>query len=126
MVEQKLITLVHQGDASWGRNAYLQLVGDKVVFDCSDEEYGPIEFDIESLKEALDKHQTGNAGPKEKAIELYNKYEQLGRDFTRGVSMKEFAKQCASMAVDVIADNGLFTFADKQYWKEVKQEIEKL
>ena len=31
--------------------------------------------------------------PKEKAIELYQKYELLGRDFTRGVSMKEYSKQ---------------------------------
>ena len=29
--------------------------------------------------------------PKDKAVELYNKYELLGKDFTRGVSMKEFA-----------------------------------
>ena len=42
--------------------------------------------------------------PKDKALELYNKYEQLGRDFTRGVSMKEFAKQCALIAVDEIIE----------------------
>ena len=49
-------TLVYQGDAAWGRLAYLKLVDDKVVFDCSDEEYGPIEFDLELLTEALSKH----------------------------------------------------------------------
>jgi hypothetical protein len=75
--------------------------------------------------------------PKEKAVELYNKYEQLGKDFTRGVSMAEFAKQCALIAVDEI----LFTLKCDiicidverkshvdlvKYWEEVKQEIEKL
>ncbi len=75
--------------------------------------------------------------PKEKAVELYNKYEQLGKDFTRGVSMAEFAKQCALIAV-----NEIFEFMEMDdeytetvsnanskwvdYWLEVKQEIKKL
>ena len=62
---------------------------------------------------------------KEKAVELYSKYEQLGRDFTRGVSMHEFAKQCALICCDqVLSDMG----ADRghSYWTEVKQEIERL
>ena len=61
----------------------------------------------------------------EKAVELYSKYEQLGRDFTRGVSMHEFAKQCALICCDqVLSDMG----ADRgySYWTEVKAEIEKL
>ena len=49
-------TTVYQGDAAWGRLAYLKLVDDKVVFDCSDEEYGPIEFDLEILVKALSQH----------------------------------------------------------------------
>jgi hypothetical protein len=70
--------------------------------------------------------------PKDKAIELYNKYEQLGRDFTRGVSMKEFAKQCALIAVDEIIKSNPIKFDEDDnciasyWWKEVKQEIEKL
>lgn len=64
--------------------------------------------------------------PKEKAVELYNKYEQLGRDFTRGVSMHEFAKECALIAVDeLIADEHLEA-GDHPYWQEVSAEIEKL
>lgn len=47
--------IVYQGEANWGRNAYLKLVNDKVVFDCSDGEYGPIEFDLELLIKALNK-----------------------------------------------------------------------
>ena len=49
-------TLVYKGEANWGRNAYLKLEDDKVVFDCSDEEYGPIEFDLNLFTEALNKH----------------------------------------------------------------------
>ena len=70
---------------------------------------------------------------KEKSIELYSRYEVLGKDFTRGVSMKEFAKQCALIAVDEITR---YTYMGKaksknddnsfEYWQEVKQEIEKL
>jgi hypothetical protein len=73
----------------------------------------------------------------EKAEELLDRYETLGKDFTRGVSMREFAKQCALIAVDEIiksnpcyesSDRGLnFSWQDNTYyWQEVKQEIEKL
>ena len=70
--------------------------------------------------------------PKEKARELYNTYEQLGRDFTRGVSMNEFAKQCALIAVDEILDVDCFDMSEEhfdnhiEYWQEIKHEIEKL
>ena len=70
--------------------------------------------------------------PKEKAQELYNIYEQLGRDFTRGVSMNEFAKQCALIAVDEILDVDCFDMSEEhfdnhiEYWQEIKHEIEKL
>ena len=49
-------TLVHEGDAQWSRPAYLKLVDNRVVFDCSDGEYGPIEFDIETLRRAMYEH----------------------------------------------------------------------
>ena len=65
--------------------------------------------------------------PKDKALELYNYYEQLGRDFTRGVSMKEFAKLCALKAVDEILSIIWWSYDnDKFFWQEVKQEIEAL
>ena len=62
---------------------------------------------------------------KEKAVELYNKYFDLGRDFTRGVSMKQFAKQCALICCNEVLG---YMGADRghQYWTEVKAEIEKL
>jgi len=80
--------------------------------------------------------------PKEKTIQLVNSFDELGRDFTRGVSMKEFSKQCALIAVEeilseyqsmsdlesVLVINNKLTFVVHQlvYWMEVKQNIEKL
>ena len=62
---------------------------------------------------------------KEKAVELYNSYFDLGRDFTRGVSMREFAKQCALICCNEVLG---YMGADRghQYWTEVKAEIERL
>jgi hypothetical protein len=42
--------------AKWRRNAYLYFLNDKVVFDCSDDEYGPIEFDFDILEDAIKVH----------------------------------------------------------------------
>lgn len=80
--------------------------------------------------------------PQEKAIELYNKYDNLIRDFTKGISIKDCSKQCALIAIDEILNMNLclpvvLTIQDEkdiensikilsEYWKEVKQEIEKL
>ena len=49
-------TLIWSGQANWERNAYIKLVENKVIFDCSDEEYGPIEFDLELLKDKIKEH----------------------------------------------------------------------
>jgi len=70
--------------------------------------------------------------PKEKAIELYQKYELLGRDFTKGVSMKEHSKQCALIAVDEVVyilnvlPYGMEYLSHIDYWEGVKQELEKV
>lgn len=63
--------------------------------------------------------------PKEKAIQLFQMYNTLGKDFTRGVSMKEFAKECALICCDEVlghmgADRGAY------FWAEVKEELKKL
>jgi hypothetical protein len=79
--------------------------------------------------------------PKEKAIELVNKYVALSIDFFNGDSInRAWAKQCASLVVDEII-NTLKIFPEKDttsksvvnfsvsrimYWVTVKQEIEKL
>ena len=63
--------------------------------------------------------------PKEKAIDLVNKYLQV---YDGRVS---FAKRCALIAVDeilqmgIMAQSGEWNMA-KEYWQQVKQEIEKL
>ena len=67
--------------------------------------------------------------PKEKAIELVNSCNDLAKDFTRGVSMNEFSKQLALIAVDEILNyDNQFIQTEEQfnYWKEVKSELEKL
>jgi len=51
-----MTTIVYQGESKWGRPTYLKLVDDKVVYDDSDGEYGPIEFDIALLSKALTSH----------------------------------------------------------------------
>jgi len=70
--------------------------------------------------------------PKEKAKELYDYYDLLCRDFTKGVSIKEFSKLCAIKAVDEVLS---FVDARMQGWldvdwiaylEEVKIEINRL
>ena len=76
--------------------------------------------------------------PKEKAEELINKMyntEHCGiehfpnKNYCECIEMNMFqAKQCALKAVDEILNNDGFTKFDDyltEYWKEVKQEIEK-
>ena len=68
--------------------------------------------------------------PQDKAIELYNYYEDLIKDFTKGVSIKELAKECASKAIietlEVLAINIDKNQSIIKYYQEVKHEIEKL
>lgn len=63
--------------------------------------------------------------PKEKALELIDKYSALGIGHPTSLLLP---KQCALIAVDEILDylkdNGFST--QIEYWKEVKQEIEQL
>jgi hypothetical protein len=58
---------------------------------------------------------------KEKAIELVDSFNNLAKDFTRGVSMNEFAIQCALITVDEILKKP--TPNQKVYWQQVKNEI---
>jgi hypothetical protein len=81
--------------------------------------------------------------PKEKAIELFSKFNQYSKDntpdfdkyFDQEVAIrisKYSAKQCALIAVDEIIDSIDIGFEDYKsfekfnYYQEVKQEIEKL
>lgn len=50
------VTIVYECEAKWGRKAYIELRDNTVVFDDSMGEYGPIEFDIQVLIDALRDH----------------------------------------------------------------------
>ena len=68
--------------------------------------------------------------PKEKADELVNKYIELGKDFTRGVSMHEYSSECALVTCDevlnALEENSWQNRLMMDYWEEVKQDIERL
>ena len=70
--------------------------------------------------------------PKEKAIELYNKMYETGFKPKSVLLRIEQAKECALIAVDEIIEANHIAFDEnenciaKQWWKEVKTEIEKL
>jgi len=70
--------------------------------------------------------------PKEKAIELYNKFlNPSGDTYLYGILEHESAKECALIAVDEILEAinwHEFETPNKEieYWEKVKQEIENL
>ena len=70
--------------------------------------------------------------PKEKAIELYNKMYETGFKPKSVLLRIEQAKECAIIAVDEIIEANPIAFDEdenciaKQWWQEVKTEIEKL
>ena len=69
--------------------------------------------------------------PKEKAEELVNKYNS-GSDLLYWILNWIQAKECALIAVDEVLNDDWFIptredlLARKEYWEEVKQEINKL
>jgi hypothetical protein len=71
-----------------------------------------------------------NITPKEKATELVNKYRNYIVSFLSDTMKDKNAKTCALIAVEEIINNVLVgidlpsTWGN--YWKQVKQEIEKL
>ena len=66
-----------------------------------------------------------NMTPKEKAIELYNKFlNPSGDTYLYGMLEHESAKECALIAVDEILKTN--PYKARNYWQEVKKEIENL
>lgn len=65
--------------------------------------------------------------PKEKAKELFDKFNKIKHSVSTHVQ-KERAKQCALIAVDEIIDaiDKSLIDSDIEFFKQVKQEIEKL
>jgi hypothetical protein len=66
--------------------------------------------------------------PKEKAEELFGKHYIVCQEYTEEIQCSIQAKQCALIAVDEILKNDtIFLYVHHlDFWKEVKQEIEKL
>jgi hypothetical protein len=62
--------------------------------------------------------------PKEKAKELFDKYWTLIAYKIEGSVGRLLIKQCALIAVDEILETN--PYKARNYWQEVKQEIEKL
>ena len=50
------LTVVFLQEVQWGRDAYIQIEGDKVSFDTSGGEYGPAEFGLQILIDAIKTH----------------------------------------------------------------------
>lgn len=49
-------TIIYTGSSKWGRSCYIKLIDHKVQFDDSDEEYGPIIFDLDILIRSIEEH----------------------------------------------------------------------
>jgi len=65
--------------------------------------------------------------PKEKAKQLYNKMEFETKYNSQPSTVHGMCKKLALVCVDGILNGSrLFYIEDYDYWKEVKQEIEKL
>lgn len=65
--------------------------------------------------------------PKEKAKELFDKYySYLKSNLMDDKEAIDDAKQCALIAVDEVIQSHYYALLICNYWKEVKQEIEKL
>lgn len=60
--------------------------------------------------------------PKEKAEQIVQKFIYRTKDYVE----IEDAKQCAIIAVDEILNAHLFDLDEKEYWQQVKTEIEML
>lgn len=56
MEENKEI-LIFVGEGKYDRDGYIKIVNDEVVFDCSDEEYGPIRFPLQLLKDKIKEYE---------------------------------------------------------------------
>lgn len=68
--------------------------------------------------------------PREKAIDLYTYYVELVKDYTRGVSVRELAKECALKCVSEILEDRVEVDGMKHtqdpYWIQVYKQVEKL
>lgn len=54
--------IVINEEVQWGRNGLLEIVNDIVFFDTSDGEYGPCEFPLSQLEEAIKRYKEERDG----------------------------------------------------------------
>jgi len=67
--------------------------------------------------------------PKEKAVELFDKYNRFDFNTIVNSTQRNYAKQCALIAVDEIinsVDEEHVSDIFNEFWNEVKQEIQAL
>jgi len=55
-MSEKIKTLIDFQAASFDRTAYIEIIGDEVVYDVSDGEYGPCYFSLKELEEKIKEH----------------------------------------------------------------------
>lgn len=67
--------------------------------------------------------------PKEKALELFDKYYEFDFNTVWVNKQRKLAKQCALIAVDLLISETFLDFYvnhSQPFWQEVKTELEKL
>jgi hypothetical protein len=64
--------------------------------------------------------------PKEKAEELIRKYYSFGINKEGQTLSWNECKQCAFIAIEEILDLDDFSVEGREYWQEVKEELQKL
>ena len=67
--------------------------------------------------------------PKEKALQLFDKYYEFDFNTVWVNKQRKLAKQCALIAVDLLISETFLDFYvnhPKPFWQEVKTELEKL
>lgn len=64
--------------------------------------------------------------PKEKAIELFDKYYELDFSTVWASKHRKLAKECSLIAVNEIIEATIDDWSHYEYWQEVKTELEKL
>lgn len=55
-VNENKCTEVVKEEVKYGRSGYLKINKNKIIFDTSDGEYGPIEFDLQHLENMIKEH----------------------------------------------------------------------
>lgn len=55
-MSETIKTQVVSTKCKWGREGYLEIVGNEVIFDTSDDEYGPVFIDLQLLEDKIKEH----------------------------------------------------------------------